>query len=281
MNIEEKLNEINNANLDNKENLIEEFKNDDLIQLLAKIMKDMIKEKDLVSIKENYREETKKLQYRIDIEKFSSTIKLKNENIKQLNKKIDNLNIDIDTINKTVKKLNSNIEQLEDENNKLQVLNTKSKKEIKESKNIIIYYDKKYSSIEYIHSKYNTMSESIKDGLNGIFKFTEDVDMFLMSCADYNKLIMFWEFIKDAVINDRYTDDIENINEVFDYIFDRYNKLSNNRYERVETNIGDDFDTEYHIRKGNIPSGEVKEILLKGIRDTQTNKIIQKTIVKL
>lgn len=259
----EKILKVVSKNEEVKKIILNELKKDSEINFFVDLIIEMIEEKNkqfknIDCINNVTSEENTHLE---DI------IKEKNENIEELKVNLDRLKIqnkDLSTRLTDIEKENMNL------NNKLSL-----------SSETIEKFNNRYKELEYIYSKFNNLSEDTREGLSGIFKNIDNIDLFLFCGAEYNKLEMFWEFIKNAIVNEQHKDDIDDMNKIFDYFFDRYNKVANGIYERIEIRPGEEFDTENHIRKGNKTSGEIKEVLLKGFKNRKTRTVIKKTIVSL
>lgn len=297
-----KILEIVNNNEEAKNIVLDELKNDSEMNLFVDLMIEMIEEKNKKTKNIDFidgvtSEKNKEVEY---------IIKQNNEKIKELKEKgkvaikerdiykknIEDLKIES---NQKINKLKEKINNLEIQNNNLMQkissmknentdLNNKlflASENIIELNNRIAFLDNKYKELENVYSKFNNLSDDTKVGLSGIFKNIDNIDLFLFCGAEYDKLEMFWEFIKNAIINEQHKDDIDNMNYIFDYFFDRYNKVVNEIYERIEVRPGEEFDTEYHIRKGNKPSGEISRVMLTGFRNRNTKKVIKKTVVSL
>lgn len=277
---------MNNDNV--RSTVLNELKHDLEMKLFVDLVIEMIEEKNKDNdskffVQDVYEEENTEFKAVID-QKHEKIEELK-ENCKVLiserdcyKKNIEDLKIES---NLKIEKLQKNIEMLKIQNEDIMQKLENTKKENTNLNNKIVYFDNRYRELENIYSKYNGLSQDAREGLAGIFKDSNSIDLFLFSVAEYDKLEMLWDFIRNSIVNECHKEDIEDMNEIFNYFFNKYNEVSNGIYKRIEVRIGEDFDTEYHIRKGNKPSGEIKEVLLLGFINKNTNKVIKKTVVSL
>lgn len=136
--------------------------------------------------------------------------------------------------------------------------------------------------IEYL-KKYKSLSEDVRTGLSDVICDKNEV-LFIVSCSTSERLGSIWDYIKKALSDKaRSKSEICTLNEIFDYFFDVYNSsLSEPMYIRDNVKNGDLFDDDMYYRyQGSSTSGPISEVMLKGYRSNNTDKIIRKSLVRL
>ncbi|OON95603.1 MAG: hypothetical protein ATN36_07940 [Epulopiscium sp. Nele67-Bin005] len=180
------------------------------------------------------------------------------------------------------------IANLNDQKNQVEEISQKEQKLIAERdtyklevghiQHKLAIYHQKYAIPEEVYNMYTRLPPVILQGLSSIFKGQDTVVGFLLCGAgDYRRLEMFWDYIEHSI--SLYPHELNKLNTIFDYLFD-LNRINHPQFKRLEVGIGTPFDAEYHIRTGRA-TGIVKEVVLRGIVNTTTNKITRKTVVLL
>ncbi|MFI3210187.1 MAG: hypothetical protein R3Y64_03950 [Peptostreptococcaceae bacterium] len=209
------------------------------------------------------------------------------EEIENLKGDISYKSVEIDNLQKNVNKceyiINENkieIEGLQDKVIKFRGYITENEEQISNQETEINSFTKelnKYLKLQNVYDTYLNLNQNTKNGLSGIFRNIETVDQFLFCCSDEKKISMLWEYIKNAIVNDK--EDTEDMKVIFDYFFETHNNSNGNYYERMNVNEGVEFDTDIHTRKGNVPSGEIRKVHFAGYKSS--SRIVQKTLVEL
>ena len=238
----------------NKEELLELLDDEDIQKKIKKIIKHNAKKEELNTIIKQKDEE---------IEMLKETIKKLKSFICDKNEKIENLKTT--NISQTNELQNMKKEYLD--------LIEKNKKLNKK----LNFYEKFFKEDSAIYELFNSLNENTKNGISSIFK-DETLKGFLACGMQEKNIEALWEYIKYKIIENK-PEDLEKLIKIFDFFFDRF-ILANPLYER-EMPKGE-FDTQKHINISSFnPSGEIDEVIFRGYKNTKTNKIIKKSIVKV
>jgi len=127
---------------------------------------------------------------------------------------------------------------------------------------------------------YSHLSEETRGSLGGIFKNTTLSG--LIACGIQEKNIgNLWDYAKNEVVNDT-NPDVTHIIQLFNMLFSRFT-LAFPMYKSQPVTIGDDFDTQLHIKhsSSNNASGVIGVVLLRGYLNTKTGKVIKQSIVRI
>lgn len=146
-------------------------------------------------------------------------------------------------------------------------------------------YERLQKSFEgpiFCYEQYSKLSESTKDGLSNVIS-CKSVSLFIATCTNADNLKKVWEYTKEILGDNSKHEDVEILKLVFDYFFDLYNQsLVEPSYKRDKTDVGDDYDDEYHVRsRESATSGRISKVLLKGYSSINTGRIICKSVVSV
>lgn len=142
------------------------------------------------------------------------------------------------------------------------------------------WYRDNFSEDIKVDAIYKDLSEATKSSLSGIFKSTTPSG--LIACGIQDKNIgNLWEYAKNEVVNGK-NPDVTKINEIFEILFARFT-LAFPMYEIQQVKLGDDFDTQSHIKHNTSrnASGVIEAVLLRGYLNTKTGKVLKPSIVVL
>lgn len=142
------------------------------------------------------------------------------------------------------------------------------------------WYRDNFSEDIKVDAIYKDLSEATKSSLSGIFKSTTPSG--LIACGIQEKNIgNLWEYAKNEVVNGK-NPDVTKINEIFEILFARFT-LAFPMYEIQQVKLGDDFDTQSHIKHNTSrnASGVIEAVLLRGYLNTKTGKVLKPSIVVL
>jgi len=131
-----------------------------------------------------------------------------------------------------------------------------------------------------VYEKYLQLSFDTKDSLKGLFKDDSNAITFFGAAIQEKNIDKFWEYIKNEIIEEK-NSDISTLVEMFDILFAVYLKIFPH-YCKNNVTIGEKFDPQKHIKTSNSnTSGKVSAIVLAGWKNSQTDKIVKQTIVKI
>lgn len=159
---------------------------------------------------------------------------------------------------------------------------TEVKKELTTLKNDYEKLQKSFDKPIFCYEQYLKLSDSTKMGLSNVIS-SVSVSLFIATCSNADNLKKIWEYAKEILSDNSKQGDVFILIEVFDYFFDLYNQsLVEPIYERDTTEIGDDYDDEYHARsRESATSGRISKILLRGYSSINTGRIICKSVVQV
>ena len=176
-----------------------------------------------------------------------------------------------DPLNKEIKRLKAEIRELER-------INKNKDNEIIKLKEFKAQFEKSVN----LFNKYKNLSEDTLYSLENVF-LIRDFSSFLYCGVQYDNIEALWDFIKSEINRNKSNKDIKVLKEIFYYFFDAHNKIYDSpKYEllKYETEIGDNFDDDFHIRGNNSkPSGEIREILLYGYKIINNDRVMKKSVV--
>jgi len=176
----------------------------------------------------------------------------------------------IEKEHKTLKQENL---ELQNKIKQLQNTNTQAVENLK-------FYKDEFEDAVKAYELFNSLSESTKNSLSGIFK-----DMTLqgfLSCGIQDKNISsFWEYIKTELQEEK-NKDIPNLVKIYDFLFQKYTKAFP-MYKKQKIGEMEQFDPLLHINHSSStsPSGTIQEVLLAGYVNSKTSKIMKKSVVKI
>lgn len=196
-----------------------------------------------------------------------------NEALADLNRKQQ---IELD---ETRLELSSKIEDLTHVSNKMLALESVHASCTSELQ-VLEYYRNEFGDDMRIYETYCALSEQTRESLSGIFKSTSVKG--LISCGVQEKNVLnLWEYIKNEVVNGNNVDLI-NLSKLFDMLFERF-QLAYPMFERQQSDVGDEFDTQTHIKHNSSVSmsGCIKQILLAGYTNSKNGNVIKPSVVVL
>ncbi len=156
--------------------------------------------------------------------------------------------------------------QLELENKQLQ----KDKELLKNAQKEFVYYE-----------KFLNLSSQTKDSLKNILK-SENIITFISFGVQAKNIENFWDYINNELKEGKNID-IKNLIEIFYFLFKNYTNANSNIYELQDVNIGDEFDYQRFLMHNSSTntSGNIKEVILRGIVNSKTKEIKRKSIVRI
>lgn len=191
--------------------------------------------------------------------------------------------------------LNNELERLRQNNEALELKNKACERTISEfeslkisNKDTIDHLTSKCShlethinellSLDTVCQKYMCLSETIRTDLKSII-VGKSTSTILISLSINGRLEMFWDYLKEKIINDQIGDMKQSSIDFFEVYFGLL-KETDDKYQLLEVEKGVPFDSDLMIRHsdGKV-NGPVSEVLLQGY--SRAGRIIKKTIVKL
>lgn len=137
-------------------------------------------------------------------------------------------------------------------------------------------YENSYRELESIYRMYNSLNEELHRGLERVL-CADSAELFLAWGIQWENLEALWDFLSYCV-RDLEEEERNSLCKVFDYLFEVYQKV-NLCYERLNTQVGDEFDEDIHTRGYNSAvGGRITKVLLQGYRGIRKDKI-KKSIV--
>lgn len=230
----------------------------------------------------NLSNENEKLKEQIEeLKSYCQNKKLNYKNLKDRNESLEeslnNYEKKETYLNSLLEENKENIKSLEDDNKLFKEKLESYQAEIEGMAKKVRYYENTYMELEKYFSIYNKLPINIKTDLERVIK-DDNAEMFLSSGVQRDNLDALWDYISYS-LNILSKEEIQNLIKVFEYLFNTYNKFSNN-LEFDDVNVNDEFDDEYHTRgKGSMVSGRISKIQLRGYRYLNNKKIIKKSIV--
>lgn len=282
---------------------------DFIVNLLEALNDKKIKQK-IISIIEGKNDETKisnknvseeeyiKLDDKIlELEDIIKKEKSKNEELLISIRDLENAEFDLksrlgvkDNSINNLEKENSDLDRkcielqqkLDYEKNEILKINTKYQLVYGETKQIqekLSYYEDTYRSLDSIYAAYKNLKNEIHKELTNVVKM-ENSEIFLCSGVQWDNIEALWSFISYK-LNEYDENEIGILTDIFRYFFERYNEI-HRLYALLEVNTNEEFDEDLHTRASNsCVAGRISEVLLKGYKNIRTNKIIQKSIVRV
>lgn len=162
--------------------------------------------------------------------------------------------------------LQSKQKQLELENKQLQ----NDKELLKNAQKEFVYYE-----------KFLNLSSPTKDSLKNVLK-SESITTFISFGVQAKNIENFWDYINNELKEGKNID-IKNLIEIFYFLFKNYTNANSNIYELQDVNIGDEFDDQHFLMHNSSTntSGNIKEVILRGIVNSKTKEIKRKSIVRI
>ncbi len=234
---------------------------------------------------EKYNDDLKK-----EIEEYKKKFELAQKEISnykfeknELSKKLRNEEMKMSVLIKENEAFNKKIqiycEQIEFKDTEIVELNRRENKITEEFIKVKKYYEDMFSVMLNKYKCYLSLREGIRLELTSVIN-CRSVELFLISGSQWENIEALWQFISYK-INEYEKMEILNLTEVFEYFFSRYNEI-HNMYKILDVNIGEEFDEDLHSRgEDSRVSGKISEINLLGYKNIRTDKIIQKSIVRV
>lgn len=176
--------------------------------------------------------------------------------------------------------------------NKIEALNNEKKKEndiaadkiielksdLAKTKEELNYYKTNFSEDVLIEEHYSSFTQQTKNSLSGIFKSQSIQGLIVCGCQE-KSILNLWDFIKNKIVEESDVDS-KRLIELYHLLFARF-KIAHPFYVLQEVTLEHDFDNQKHImhNKSSNSSGKVKEVLLNGVVNSNTGKLLRPSVV--
>lgn len=149
--------------------------------------------------------------------------------------------------------------------------------ELEKFKEKNLFYKNKYSSLEKIYNNYISLDENIKNHFEGLIN-KENTLTFLVSGSSGKNLSLIFETI--SIHCSTYNSEtLDVLRSMFDFFFEFFNTIENNKYHRNGTQKGDYFDESVHSRISGGIRGEISEVLIDGYySESETKKSMVRVV---
>lgn len=281
------------------DNLLEALANKRIKQEIIKII-DEKNDRFKIFSKNTYEEKDDQIKSDNKVSELEDAIKKEKNEKEQLLRSISDLENTIndlknqlkskDDIIISLKNENSNLnEKYIDEQQKLEYEKNETAKinkiyqliygEAKHLKENLAYYENTYKSLNSCYEIFKRLKSEIHSELANVIK-TENSEIFLCSGVQWDNIEALWSFISYK-LSEYDENEIKILTDTFNYFFERYNEI-HRLYSLLDVNVNDEFDEDLHTRASNsCVTGKISKVLLKGYKNIRTNKIVQKSIVRI
>lgn len=129
--------------------------------------------------------------------------------------------------------------------------------------------------------KYQSLSDSCREALSGIFKGTS-FEEFLACGVQPGNIDALWEFSRIEALKGNLTD-VAILEDIIAYFVHLYNGTNDSPILGIqEVDVGDTFDVDLHIRtQKSKPAGVITNIILTGLTNAFTGEVIKKSVVEI
>ena len=137
-------------------------------------------------------------------------------------------------------------------------------------------YRQKYLPLKNAYQLYKSLPDEVQAKYASVVDASSPL-AFLVSGSDIENINLYYENV--CMEWEKYQDDVlEKLNQVFDFLFEQF-RVNHSDYTRIQTNTGEAFNLESHIRTADSPPvGNISKIIIAGFGNG--NKL-KKSFVKL
>lgn len=172
-----------------------------------------------------------------------------------------------------IEKLEKQIEEIENNQKKIQLENENIKGKIQE-------YEDRYLDINNMFSLYMELKNDNKQRLRNIFGI-DNLILFVSALHNWNTVEGLWNYAKRRIIEED-NENVVQLSTLFKQIFNVYNtNFNNENYSLISPEVGARYDSDKHSILGIKTDGIISEVLLEGVQDKISGKIIFKAIVNV
>lgn len=230
---------------------------------------------ELEKVKDELKSKNEELRKITDLlEDKEREVKRARENLEDKESKLKKLETELEEKSDQFRRAKVDLEDKESENRKLKKDNLEFEITLEKNKKII----EKYKKLNEAYEIYNELSEDSKKRLN-LIKDDDELN-FLVSCINKEKIENLHNYISTEIANNEMKD-VKNLKLVFDYFFDIYSNINNNRFERSKVRIGDTYDSQACAKCKGRATGKIEEVLFLGFNDVIQDKVIRKSVVNV
>ncbi len=213
------------------------------------------------------------------------------------NKQLTEDNMDLNKVIEKFKTLFSNEEQtsqalretrtvleqrlstLEQDLESLKHAKQQSEQQLTHCQSDLAHYQQQFQADVTHYELFNGLSASTQRSIAGIFKDSSLPGFIACGVQDRN-IDSFWQYIKTQVIEAN-NPDSDVLIRLFDFLFSRYT-YAYPHIKKQTVAIGERFDPVKHIKTPNsATSGTIQAIILSGWENTNNDKLIRPTLVRL
>ncbi len=178
--------------------------------------------------------------------------------------------------------------QMKEQLQKLQTELQTTKEQLSKTESNRDEYKNKYFQFKGIFQRqthifylYQSLSESCRDALSGIFKGTS-FEEFLACGVQPGNIDALWEFSRVHALAGN-PEDVATLNQMIQYFVHLYNKTNESPILAFQTvSPGELFDVDLHIRtQESKASGKISNVILTGLANAYTGDIIKKAVVEI
>ena len=131
------------------------------------------------------------------------------------------------------------------------------------------------------YENFKNLSASTKKSLENIIK-EDSLASFIASGVQPRNIENLWDYINNELREGKNADTKELI-DIFYFLFVNFTKANGDIYELQSINVGEEFDTQLHLRHNSSQgaSGKISEVILKGMVNSKTKEIKRNSVVKI
>ena len=156
----------------------------------------------------------------------------------------------------------------------------KEKQQIKKVMEDFHAIETKYELIENTYALYNNLPDNIKMRMSNIFK-KNNIYNFIVALSDWNNIEGIWGFIKRRIIEDE-CEALTDLIKLFLLGFSIYTLAEEKeKYILIQPKEGERYNSDEQSIKGIKPDGIIERVLLDGVFDLNSNKVLLKAVVEL
>lgn len=156
----------------------------------------------------------------------------------------------------------------------------KEKQQIKKVMEDFHAIETKYELIENTYALYNNLPDNIRMRMSNIFK-KNNIYNFIVALSDWNNIEGIWGFIKRRIIEDE-CEALTDLIKLFLLGFSIYTLAEEKeKYILIQPKEGEKYNSDEQSIKGIKTDGIIERVLLNGVFDLNSNKVLLKAVVEL
>lgn len=167
-----------------------------------------------------------------------------------------------------------------DEQKKLEKIQSTLEAEKQKISEELKNYEDRFSLIYNLYKVYCSLPINIKQRICNIFA-DDNIYSMIVAVSKWDSIEGLWGFTKRRIIEDE-NEGLSELVDLFIKSFKLYSVIDGSgRYELITPCVGDRFDSDKYSIKGIKTDGVVEKVLLRGIYDSISKKIIFKAVVQI